>query len=80
MVTAAKTASQIAVHTGVAFGIMFAFTGSVVFGGLAAIIEPICVVAILPLHERVWQRIELAIASRTLRASLPGPSSPPAGM
>ena len=36
MVTAAKSASQMALHMVVAFGVMYAVTGSLAFGGLAA--------------------------------------------
>ncbi len=58
MVIAARTASQVVVHMSVAFLVMYAFTGSVAFGGLAALIEPLCVVGILPLHDRMWKSIE----------------------
>lgn len=68
MVTAAKTASQIGVHMAVAFGVMYAVTGSVAFGGIAAIIEPVCVVTILPLHERLWERIREKVEKRQPRA------------
>lgn len=57
MVTAAKTTSQILVHMGVAFATMYVVTGSVAFGGLAAVLEPICNVIVMPLHERIWARI-----------------------
>lgn len=58
MVTAAKTTSQILMHMGVAFTVMWAVTGSTTFGGVAALVEPICNVALMPLHERVWERIK----------------------
>lgn len=61
MVTAAKTASQVIVHMGVAFATMYVLTGSVAFGGLAALLEPICNVLIMPLHERLWKRIQARI-------------------
>lgn len=64
MVTAAKTASQIAVHMGVAFATMYVVTGSVAFGGLAAILEPICNVIVMPLHERLWERIRARMERR----------------
>lgn len=64
MVTAAKTTSQIAVHMGVAFGVMYVLTGSLAFGGIAAVIEPICNVAIMPLHEKLWERIRRRIDAR----------------
>lgn len=64
MVLAARATSQIVVHMSVAFLIMYAFTGSLAFGGLAAILEPICVVGILPLHDRAWALIEKRWARR----------------
>ena len=57
MVTAAKTTSQILVHMGVAFATMYMVTGSVAFGGLAAVLEPVCNVIVMPMHERLWVRI-----------------------
>jgi uncharacterized membrane protein len=64
MVTAAKTTSQIGVHMVVAFAIMYIVTGSVAFGGIAAILEPICNVAIMPLHEKVWAYIRKRVEAR----------------
>jgi uncharacterized membrane protein len=61
MVTAAKTASQIGVHMGVAFATMYMITGSFAFGGIAAVIEPICNVIIMPLHEKLWGHIKRRI-------------------
>ena len=63
MVTAAKTTSQILMHMGVAFSVMYLATGSVAFGGVAAVIEPLCNVALLPLHDRLWDRIRRAVES-----------------
>jgi uncharacterized membrane protein len=60
MVTAARTTSQVLLHMAVAFGVMWSVTGSFAFGGIAAIIEPICNVVLLPLHDRVWRRIARA--------------------
>lgn len=64
MVTAAKTTSQIGLHMGVAFGIMYAVTGSVAFGGIAAVLEPICNVILLPVHDKVWEKIRNRIEAR----------------
>lgn len=50
--------SQVLLHMGVAFGVTYAMTGSVMTGGLAALVEPICNVALLPLHERAWRHIK----------------------
>lgn len=57
MALAARTLSQVALHMGVAFVVMFGVTGSVAFGGLAALLEPVCNVALLPLHKRLWAKI-----------------------
>lgn len=54
MVTAAKTVSQVGTHMGIAFSLMYCLTGSPAFGGLAAVLEPIINVVLLPLHERFW--------------------------
>lgn len=56
MVIAAKSMSQVLLHMAVAFGVMYAVTGSLAFGGLAAIIEPVVNVVLLPLHDKVWLR------------------------
>jgi uncharacterized membrane protein len=69
MVTAAKTTSQIGVHMGVAFATMYVITGSFAFGGIAAVIEPICTVLIMPLHEKLWERIRARIDARRAHAS-----------
>jgi len=64
MVTAAKTTSQIAMHMSVAFGITFAFTGSLAMGGAAAVLEPIVNVILLPLHDKMWERIRRRVEAR----------------
>jgi uncharacterized membrane protein len=64
MVTAAKTTSQIGVHMVVAFATMYALTGSIAFGGIAALVEPICNVIIMPFHEKLWERIRRRIEAR----------------
>ncbi|HEY6773796.1 MAG TPA: DUF2061 domain-containing protein [Oxalicibacterium sp.] len=65
MVTAARTVSQVALHMSVAFAVLYAFTGSVALGGVAAIIEPICNVILLPIHDKLWERIRRKVESRT---------------
>jgi uncharacterized membrane protein len=57
MIIAAKKVSQVATHMAIAFSLMTMVTGSVAFGGLAAILEPIINVALLPLHEGFWHRL-----------------------
>jgi uncharacterized membrane protein len=77
MVRAGQTLSQVALHMGVAFGVMYALTGSAAFGGIAALIEPVCNVALLPLHDRLWRNIRLRLearASRPMKAKRRRPS------
>jgi uncharacterized membrane protein len=71
MVIAAKTASQMLLHMAVAFGVMYALTGSLAFGGVAAVIEPVVNVVLLPLHDRVWLRIRRRLALRRRRQLMP---------
>ena len=61
MVTAARTVSQIIVHMAVAFVTLYVVTGSIAFGGLAAILEPVCNVLVMPLHDKLWERIRKRI-------------------
>lgn len=64
MVTAAKTVSQIVVHMAVAFVTLYVVTGSIAFGGIAAILEPVCNVIVMPLHEKLWERIRKRVDQR----------------
>lgn len=67
----AKGSSQVALHMGVAFGVMYALTGSIAFGGIAALIEPVCNVILLPLHDRVWRVIRRRWVRRRRRQLVP---------
>jgi uncharacterized membrane protein len=60
---AAEKTSQTLMHAGVAFGVMYAATGSLAFGGLAAILEPIINVIALPVHDRLFDRHVLRAAA-----------------
>ena len=53
-----KTVTFGAVHMSVAFAIGYALTGSLLLGGLTALIEPLCNTAAYHVHERVWARIQ----------------------
>lgn len=66
MAVAAKKFSQVTTHMGIAFGLMYVLTGSVAFGGLAAVLEPVINVALLPYHERAWHKLRARFASRRL--------------
>jgi uncharacterized membrane protein len=51
-------------HMGVAFAVMYGATGSLAFGGLAAVLEPVCNVLLLPIHYRFWDKLGLRINGR----------------
>ena len=59
---AAEKVSQTAMHALVAFGTLYAATGSLAFGGLAAVLEPIINVIALPLHDRLFDRHVMRVA------------------
>jgi uncharacterized membrane protein len=46
-------------HMGVAFGVLYGATGSLAFGGLAAVLEPVCNLILMPLHDRLWNKVQL---------------------
>lgn len=60
---AAEKVSQTLMHMGVAFAVIYWATGSLAFGGLAAVLEPVCNVLLLPIHDRFWDKLELRINS-----------------
>ncbi|WP_229494028.1 DUF2061 domain-containing protein [Massilia arenae] len=52
MVIAAKKTSQVITHMTIAFAIAYAMTGSVMFSGLAIIIEPVINAPVAPLPRK----------------------------
>ena len=66
MAVAAKKMSQVSAHMGIAFGLMYVLTGSVAFGGLAAVLEPVINVVLLPFHERGWHALHSRLPGRRL--------------
>lgn len=58
LAVAAEKISQTGLHAGVAFAVMFVATGSLSMGGIAALVEPVCNVLVLPLHDRLWSNLE----------------------
>jgi uncharacterized membrane protein len=52
-----KTLSFGIVHFTVAFAVVFALTGSLVIGGLVALIEPLVNTLAYHYHEKAWDRI-----------------------
>lgn len=53
-----KKISQTAFHFVIAVAVMYWATGSLALGGLAAVLEPILNVIVLPYHDRAWERLE----------------------
>lgn len=65
MLTFVQKTSQVLLHMAVAFGVTYGFTGSLAVGGLAAVVEPVCNVLLLPLHDRCWTHLRRRLALRT---------------
>jgi uncharacterized membrane protein len=57
LLLAAEKISQTAMHAAIAFGVMWTVTGSAAMGGLAALVEPVCNVIVLPFHDRLWDNM-----------------------
>ena len=66
MTVVAEKLSQTSLHAGIAFSVIFVATGSAAMGGIAALLEPVCNVLVLPLHDRLWDSL-----NRTAQAALP---------
>ncbi|MGB9108699.1 MAG: DUF2061 domain-containing protein [Telluria sp.] len=49
--------SLAAMHMAVAFMVIYVATGSATIGGLAAVLEPIANVLLMPLHDRAWDNV-----------------------
>lgn len=61
MIKAFEKISQASMHFVVAFAVMYWATGSLAFGGLAALLEPVCNVILLPFHDRIWEKLRVRI-------------------
>ena len=53
-----KTVSFAVVHFTVAFGLVYLLTGSMLVGGLLALLEPALNTAAYHVHEKVWNRLQ----------------------
>ena len=51
-----KTFTFAVLHFGIAFGVAWALTGSVLVGGAVALVEPAVNTLGFHLHEKAWQR------------------------
>jgi len=58
----AKTLSFGAMHVGIAFGLGYAFTGSVATAGVLTVVEPLCNMVAHHFFEGWWERRERARA------------------
>lgn len=54
----AKTISFAILHFTVAFTVGYLLTGSLMVGGLLAVIEPACNTVVFHFHEKAWRRFE----------------------
>ncbi len=54
----AKTISFAILHFTVAFTVGYMLTGSLMVGGLLAVIEPACNTVVFHFHEKAWKRFE----------------------
>jgi uncharacterized membrane protein len=53
-----KTVSFAVVHFTVAFSVAYLLTGSILVGGLLALLEPALNTLAYHVHERVWSRLQ----------------------
>ncbi|MBY6187694.1 DUF2061 domain-containing protein [Marinobacter hydrocarbonoclasticus] len=53
-----KTITFAVMHFSIAFALAYLITGSVVIGGLLAVLEPMVNTVGYVIHEKVWKRIE----------------------
>ena len=68
MKIAAEKLSQTLMHMVVAFTVIYCATGSAAFGGIVAILEPVCNVLLLPIHDRFWDKLQLRVDSHASAA------------
>ncbi|MFT6558311.1 DUF2061 domain-containing protein [Sneathiella sp.] len=61
-----KTGTFAVLHFGVAFLVGYLLTGSLLVGGVIALVEPLCNTVVFYIHERIWNRFA---KSRTAMAN-----------
>jgi uncharacterized membrane protein len=78
LMLAFEKVSLTAMQMGVAFTVWCGATGSAAFGGLAAVLEPVCNVLLMPLHDRLWDKLQLGRAMQmAVFSERPKAKSPP---
>lgn len=68
----AKTISFAILHFTVAFTVGYLLTGSLMVGGLLAVVEPACNTVVFHFHEKAWKRFEEADPQNHAKASASG--------
>lgn len=68
MVSVVKGGSALCLHLGVAFGVTYTMTGSLVAGGVTALLEAVINVVASHYHEKIWERIKVQAARPVLGA------------
>lgn len=53
-----KTITFAVMHFSIAFGVVYAMTGSLLLGGAVALIEPAVNTVAFYFHEKAWKRFE----------------------
>ena len=53
-----KTLTFACLHFTVAFSVAYVLTGSLLIGGLMALVEPTINTVVFFFHEKIWKRIE----------------------
>jgi uncharacterized membrane protein len=53
-----KTMTFAILHFGVAFTVAYLLTGSIIIGGLMALVEPACNTVVFYFHEKAWKHFE----------------------
>lgn len=62
-----KTLTFAVLHFTVAFTVAYLLTGSLLIGGLMALLEPTINTVAFYFHEKVWKRIENEEALKTIK-------------
>ncbi len=65
-----KTLTFACVHFTVAFAVAYLLTGSVVLGGMLALVEPLCNTLAYHIHEKVWAHVRSRRAAAMAPAAL----------
>lgn len=65
MILLMEKVSQTCLHMSIACILTYLMTGSWAMGGILALVEPICNVLLLPIHDSIWRRIRFKQKMKT---------------